>query len=166
MDWQNNVKLGDNFRFPRQRDRQPGKDIVLGPYSTVDTASVPEALQRPCATSEQSVCVDYRHQKGAGISASSNAVSTLVNNTSEALAESGLTPRNPVRKNRGGAKVVLTMDVRTQMEFGKKATKATVNFKVLDSKGRVAGSFSESGVTFRPQIDDAAENGGQPDLRG
>ena len=149
------VKLGDNFRFHVNVIDSLGKTLSSAVFD-VAIASVPAALQRPCATTEQSVCVDYRHQKGAGISASSYAVSTLVNNTSEALAESGLTP-GPCSKTRGGAKVILTMNVRTKMEFGKKAAKATVNFKVLDSKGKVVGSFSESGVTFRPQIDDAAE---------
>jgi hypothetical protein len=151
------VNLEDKMRFHVNVEDKTGKALTSAVFD-VDIATVPAALMKPCGTDGRSVCVEYRNSASANISADSFAVSTLIENTSESLADHGLSAA-PCSKAKTGKStlVLLKMNVRTKMEFGRKATKATLHFKVLDSKRKVMGAFSESGVTFRPQLDDAAE---------
>ncbi len=151
------VNLENKMRFHVKVEEQSGKTLTSAVFD-VDIASIPEALMKPCGSGGESVCVSYSHSPSANVSADSFAVSALIDNTNESLAAHGLSSSVcPKAKGGNSATVAVKMDVRTKMEFGRKATKATVHFQVFDSNKRVLGAFSESGVTFRPQIDDAAE---------
>ncbi len=151
------VNLENKMRFHVKAEDLSGKTLTSAVFD-VDVASIPAPLMKPCGSGGESVCVSYLHSPSANVSADSFAVSTLVDNTNESLAAHGLSSSVcPNEKGGKSATVVLKMEVRTKMEFGRKATKATVHFRVLDPNKKVLGAFSESGVTFRPQIDDAAE---------
>lgn len=151
------IDLGDKMRFHVNVRKASGKTITSAVFD-VAKKTIPAALLKPCGTEHQTVCIQYQHTQSANISKRSTAVSALLQNTSEALADHGITTSSCTGySEKRTMKVVLQMNVRTQMEFGQKATKTTLKFKIINKQGQVIGASSESGVTFLPQIDDAAE---------
>ncbi len=151
------IDLNDKMRFHVNVRKASGKTITSAVFD-VDKKTIPAALLKPCGTEQQTVCIQYQHAPSANISKRSTAVSAFIQNTSEALADHGIITSTCAGYGKKRVmKVVLQMSVRTQMEFGQKATKAILKFKIINKQGRVIGASSESGVTFLPQIDDAAE---------
>ncbi len=151
------IDLGDKMRFHVNVRKTSGKTITSAVFD-VDKKTIPAALLKPCGTEQQTVCIQYQPSPSANISKRSPAVSALIQNTSEALADHGIITSTCSGSGKKGAmRVVLQMTVRTQMEYGQKATKAILKFKIINKQGQVIGASSESGVTFLPQIDDAAE---------
>ena len=151
------IDLNDKMRFHVNVRKASGKTITSAVFD-VEKKTIPAALLKPCGTEQQTVCIQYQHAPSANISKRSTAVSAFIQNTSEALADHGIiTSTCNDSGKKGTMRVVLQMSVRTQMEYGQKATKAILKFKIINKQGRVIGASSESGVTFLPQIDDAAE---------
>ncbi len=151
------IDLNDKMRFHVNVRNASGKTITSAVFD-VDKKTIPVALLKPCGTEQQTVCIQYQHSPSTNISKSSPAVSALIQNTSEALADHGIiTSTCSGSGKKGVMRVVLQITVRTQMEFGQKATKAILKFKIINKQDQVIGASTESGVTFLPQIDDAAE---------